>query len=102
MAAAEGTAEQLAAAAAGAVVDDGQRDLVMKTVAAADPASGRLLVAAGIHGSGQARDLLKGLLADAATAAEVKSAAVRGLARSQQGGRDLVALAKDGKLPKPL
>ncbi|MCE9632550.1 MAG: NPCBM/NEW2 domain-containing protein [Planctomycetia bacterium] len=102
LAAAEGTSEQLAAAAAGTVVDGGRRELIMKTVATADSAAARLLVAAGIHGSGQARDFLKGLLADAETPAELKSAAVRGLARSQQGGRDLVAIAKDGKLSKPL
>ncbi len=102
LATAEGTAEQLAAAAAGTVVDGGQRDLIVQASAAADPAAARLLVAVGIHGSGKARELLTSLATAAETTPELKSAAVRGLARSQQGGRDLVALAKEGRLAKPL
>jgi putative heme-binding domain-containing protein len=99
---AESTAEQLAAAAAGTVVDGGQRDLIMKASSVADPAAARLLAAVGIHGSGKARELLTTLVTAADGSPELKSAAVRGLARSQQGGRDLVALAKDGRLAKTL
>ncbi|NBT14526.1 MAG: dehydrogenase, partial [Planctomycetia bacterium] len=58
----------------------------------------RLLAALGIRGSGKTSALLKGILADANASAEQKSAAVRGLARSQQGAKDLVAMAKSGQL----
>jgi putative heme-binding domain-containing protein len=57
-----------------------------------------LLNAIGIRGSGKSITLLKGILADAGSAPELKSAAVRGLARSQQGARDLVAMATAGEL----
>ena len=99
LAAAEGTSEQLAAAAAGAAVDGGGEDRVKAVLGGADPAAvGRLLSALGIRGSGRATALLKGILVDAKAAPELKSAAVRGLARSQQGAKDLVAMAKAGEL----
>ena len=98
LAAAEGTSEQLAATAAGAAVDGGGEDRV-KTVLAGDAAAAsRLLNSLGIRGSGRSIALLKGILADANAAAELKSAAVRGLARSQQGAKELVSLAKAGEL----
>jgi len=99
LAAAEGTSEQVAAAAAGAAVDGGGEDRVMAVLTGADPAAAsRLLAALGIRGSGKTSALLKGILADANASAEQKSAAVRGLARSQQGAKDLVAMAKSGQL----
>jgi len=99
LASAEGTSEQLAAAAAGAAVDGGGEDRVKAVLGGADPtAVGRLLSALGIRGSGRTTALLKGILADAKAAPELKSAAVRGLARSQQGAKDLVAMAKAGEL----
>jgi putative membrane-bound dehydrogenase-like protein len=99
LAAAEGTSEQLAAAAAGAAVDGGGEDRVKAVLGAADPAAvGRLLNAIGIRGSAPSTALLKGILADAKATPELKSATVRGLARSQQGAKDLVAMAKAGEL----
>jgi len=65
----------------------------------ADPAAfGRLLTALGIRGSGRSTALLKGIVADAKASPELKAAAARGLARSQQGAKDLVAMAKAGEL----
>lgn len=99
LAAAEGTSEQLAAAAAGAAVDAGREDLVNAVLDGADPvAASRLLNALGIRGTGKTTMLLKGILADAKSSPELKSAAVRALARSQQGAKDLVAMAKAGEL----
>jgi len=99
LAAAEGTSEQLAAAAAGAAVDGGGEDLVKAALNSSDPAAAsRLLSAIGIRGSGRSIALLKGILLDAGASAEQKSATVRSLARSQQGAKDLVAMAKSGEL----
>jgi putative membrane-bound dehydrogenase-like protein len=99
LASAEGTSEQLAAAAAGALVDGGGEDRVKAVLGGADPAAvGRLLNSLGIRGSGRSTALLKGILADTKAAPELRSAAVRGLARSQQGAKDLVAMAKSGEL----
>jgi putative membrane-bound dehydrogenase-like protein len=99
LAAAEGTSEQLAAAAAGAAVDAGREDLVKAVLNGADPvAASRLLNALGIRGTGKSTMFLKGILADATSSPELRSAAVRALARSQQGAKDLVAMAKAGEL----
>ncbi len=98
LAAAEGTSEQLAAAAAGAVVDGGGEGRVQAALAGDVTAAIRLLNALGIRGSGRALTLLKGILADSKATPELKSAAIRGLARSQQGAKDLVAMAKAGEL----
>ena len=99
LAGAEGTSEQLAAAAIGAAVDGGGEDRVKAALGGADPAAAsRLLSALGIRGSGRSTALLKGILADAKAVPELKSSAVRGLARSQQGAKDLVAMAKAGEL----
>jgi len=99
LAAADSTAEQLAAAAAGAALDAGGQDRLKAVVKGADPAAAsRLLNALGIRGSGRAVALLRGLLVDAGASAEQKSAAVRGLARSQQGAKDLVSMAQAGEL----
>jgi putative membrane-bound dehydrogenase-like protein len=99
LAAAEGTSEQLAAAAAGAAVDGGGEDRVKAVLGGADPAAAsRLLNALGIRGSGMSIALLKRTLADANASAELKSAAVHGLARSQQGAKEIVSMAKAGEL----
>ena len=99
LAAAEGTSEQLAAAAVGVAVDGGGEDRVKAVLDSADlAAAGRLLTALGIRGSARSTALLKGILADAKASPELKSATVRGLARSQQGAKDLVAMAKAGEL----
>jgi putative membrane-bound dehydrogenase-like protein len=99
LAAAEGTSEQLASAAIGAAVDGGGEDRVKAVLGSADPAAlGRLLTALGIRGSARSTALLKGILADDKASPELKSATVRGLARSQQGAKDLVAMAKAGEL----
>ncbi|MFM7292171.1 MAG: PVC-type heme-binding CxxCH protein, partial [Planctomycetia bacterium] len=93
-----GTAEQLAAAAAGGLMDGGGEDRVKAALAGDPAAAARLLAALGIRGSGSSITLLKRVLADAAAAPELKAAAVRGLGRSQQGAKDLVAMAKAGEL----
>ena len=99
LAAAEGTSEQLAAAAAGVAVDGGGEDRVKAVLRGEDPvAASRLLSALGIRGSGRTTAMLKSILADAKASPELKSATVRGLARSQQGAKDLVAMAKAGEL----
>jgi len=98
MASAEGTSEQLAAAAVGAVVDGDGQERVMAVLAGDAVPAARLLNALGIRGSGRSTALLKGILADAKAAPELKSAAVRGLARSQQGAKELVAMATAGEL----
>jgi|688.fasta_scaffold06255_19 putative membrane-bound dehydrogenase-like protein len=98
LAAAEGTSEQLAAAAAGVVIDGGGEDRVQTALAGDASAASRLLNALGIRGSGRSIALLKRTLADANAAAELKSAAVHGLARSQQGAKEIVSMAKAGEL----
>ena len=98
LAAAEGTSEQLATAAAGVVVDGGGEDRVQTALAGDALAASRLLRALGIRGSGRSIALLKRTLADANAAAELKSAAVHGLARSQQGAKEIVSMAKAGEL----
>jgi putative membrane-bound dehydrogenase-like protein len=99
LAAAEGTSEQLAAVAAGAAIDGGGEDRVKGVLGGADPAAAsRLLSALGIRGSGRTTALLKGIVVDAKASPELKAATVRGLARSQQGAKDLVTMAKAGEL----
>jgi putative membrane-bound dehydrogenase-like protein len=98
LAAAVGTSEQLAAAAVGAVLDGGGEDRLKSALAGDAAGAVRLLNALGIRGSGRAITMLKGILAAADAPPELKSAAVRGLARSQQGAKDVVAMAKAGEL----
>ena len=98
LAAAEGTGEQLAAAAAGALIESGETDLVAAEVAKADPAAARLLTAVGIQGSGKSLKLLESLVVDASAVPEIKGAALRALARSQSGGKAVVRMAKAGTL----
>jgi putative heme-binding domain-containing protein len=101
-AATEGTSESIAAAAVGTALvlaGDGPVKARLKT---ADPAALRLLPALGIRGDGAARTILEGVLLAGDTRPEIKSAAVRALARSQAGAKSVVALAREGKLTGPL
>ena len=98
LAAAEGAEEQLAAAAAGALIDGGETDLLAAEVAKAGPTAARLLTAVGIHGSGKSLELLESLVIDASAVPEIKVAALRALARSQSGGKAVVRMAKAGTL----
>jgi putative membrane-bound dehydrogenase-like protein len=98
LAAAEGTAEAVAAAAVGTAFGLGGDDVVKPRLAVADPAALRLVTALGIRGDGPSRTTLEGLLADANTRLEMKTAAVAALARSNQGAKTIVALATAGTL----
>ena len=98
LAAAEGTPEAVAATAIGSALVLGGDALVTSRLAAADPAAKRLLIALGIRGDGQTTKLLEAMLTDATTAADMRSAAVSALARSQTGAKAVVAMAKDGAL----
>ena len=98
LAAAEGTPEAVAATAIGSSLGLGGDDAVKSRLAAADPAAKRLLVALGIRGDGQTTKLLQAMLTDANTHADMRSAAVAALARSQTGAKAVVAMAKDGAL----
>ena len=98
LAGAAGTAETVAAAAVGTAFVLGGDEAVKPRVAAADPAALRLVTALGIRGDGPSRTTLEGLLADANAKPEMKAIAVAALARSNQGAKTIVALAKDGKL----
>ena len=98
LAAAEGTDAPLAAAAAGAAFENGGREAVMAAVLAADPPGLRLLTAIGTHGGVEEAAVLQGVLAQPAAPSELRSAAIRALALSNQGAKDLVAMAKAGLL----
>ncbi|MEX0671517.1 MAG: PVC-type heme-binding CxxCH protein [Pirellulales bacterium] len=98
LAAAEGTEISLAAAAAGAAFENGGKEAVMAAVLASDPPGLRLLTAIGTHGGVEEATLLKGILAQPAATPELRSAAIRALAQSNQGARDVVAMAKAGLL----
>jgi hypothetical protein len=98
LAAAGGTADAVAAAAVGTALGLGGDDVVKPRLAASDPAALRLVAALGICGDGRSMKLLEGLLADANTKPEATTAAVAALARSNQGAKTVVTLAKDGKL----
>jgi len=98
LAAAEGTAESVAAAAIGGTLRLSGDDAVKARLAAAGPAALRLLTALGIRGDARSTALLQGVLADAGTTPEMKPAAVAALARSNQGAKAVVAMAKEGRL----
>ncbi|MEI6240253.1 MAG: PVC-type heme-binding CxxCH protein [Planctomycetia bacterium] len=97
LAAAEGTPDSVAAAAVGTALGLGGEGIVRPRLAAAEPATQRLLRALGIRGDGRSIGLLDGVLADADASPEMKSAAVAALAKSQQGAKSVVAMAKAGK-----
>ena len=102
LAATEGAAEPLAAAAVAAVLEL-DRGGELRAVAQADEAAGARIVAAlGAGGQPQAVAMLCGLLADAGTAERVKPGIVKALARSQAGARRLVEIATGGGLVGPL
>ena len=65
---------------------------------AADPPGLRLLTAIGTHGGVEEAAVLQGVLAQPAAPSELRSAAIRALALSNQGAKDLVAMAKAGLL----
>ena len=98
LASAEDVGDQLAASAAGVVLHFGGEDAVKRAVAAGDASGVRLMAAVGVNGSGRATSLLKSLMMDAATPQQVRSSAVQALARSNQGAKNLVAMAKAGEL----
>jgi putative membrane-bound dehydrogenase-like protein len=98
LSAAEKVPEALAATAVGTAFALGGDDSVKAGLAAADPAALRLLMALGVCGDGRSNAVLEGLLADASTKPEMKTAAVAALTRSNQGAKKVVALAKDGKI----
>jgi putative membrane-bound dehydrogenase-like protein len=98
LAAAEDVGDQLAASAAGGVLHFGGEDAVKRAVAAGDASAARLMAAVGVNGSGRATSLLKSLMLDTATPQQVRSSAVQALARSNQGAKNLVAMAKAGEL----
>ncbi|NBV45342.1 MAG: dehydrogenase [Planctomycetia bacterium] len=94
LAAAAGTDDKLAAAAAGAALDLGAADSVARMVGDDEAAAGRLLGAVGAGGSGKGIELLARFLVGADVPPAGRAAAVRGLARSQAGCRKLVELAR--------
>ena len=98
LAASENTSPQLAMVAVGAVMEAGKENIVQAAVAAGGPAAVRLLNPIGINGSGKSLALLEGLVAAANAQPEIRKAAISSLARSQQGAKKVVAMAKDGAL----
>jgi putative heme-binding domain-containing protein len=97
LAANEQTPDQLAASAAGLAVDRAA-DRVKAAGMAGDSQGARLLAAVGMRATPACLELLEGMLSAADATDAVKAAAVRGLARSQAGGRALVELASSGSL----
>jgi len=98
LAAAETTSDQLATEAAGAVLDAGRQDAVRALLAEGGPRAARLLEAIGINGSTKSLAILESLITATDESPTIKTAAIRGLGRSQQGARHLVAMAKEGEL----
>ena len=96
-AAAEGTSEQVAAAAAGVALEFGA-DAIRAAAGAGDPAGLRLVNAVGVRGTPKAVGLLKSILADANSTPEVRAVVVKALARSNTGAKDVVAMARAGEL----
>jgi putative heme-binding domain-containing protein len=101
LAAAGDTSESVAAAAVATAASLAGEEAVESRLAAADPAARRLLVALGLRGDGGSRRLLERMLVGADTKPEMKTAAVAALARSQQGAKSVVALAKEGVVTGP-
>jgi putative heme-binding domain-containing protein len=99
LAAAEGTPEALAANAAQVAFALGGAEPMRQRLVAGDASSKRLLMALGIRGDRSVIGLLKDFLVDPSTTLEFKSAAVTALSRSNQGAKELVAMAKANELP---
>jgi putative heme-binding domain-containing protein len=102
LATATDTAEQTAAMAVAVALDAGGADAIKAALARGDDATIRLLAALGIRGSAESRALVAEVLADDTAPPEVLAAAVRALARSHSGARELVTLAAAGDLAGPL
>jgi putative membrane-bound dehydrogenase-like protein len=98
LAASEGASEPVAAAAAGAALEGAGERLIRERIAAGGAEAVRLCAALGVRGSGKAIAELESLASDADRTTEIRAAAVRGLGRSQAGGRRLVALATDKRI----
>ncbi|MBM3953571.1 MAG: c-type cytochrome [Planctomycetes bacterium] len=97
LAAAAGTDEKLAVAAASAALELGAGDAFAHRARGGDEAAAtRLLAAVGAGGSGKGTDLLAGLLVKADVPDALRAVAVRALARSQSGSRRLIELAREG------
>jgi len=103
LAAAAGTDEKLAVAAASAALELGAGDTFADRARGGDEAAAaRLLAAVGAGGSGKGIDLLAGLLVKADVPDALRAAAVRALARSQRGSRRLIDLAREQVVAGPL
>jgi len=93
------TSEQLASSAVRTALGIGDAGGLQAAVLDTDqPTATRLLTAVGIAGTPRALELLEGLLLADEVRADVKSAAVMALGRSQRGAERLVVLAKAGSL----
>jgi putative membrane-bound dehydrogenase-like protein len=103
LAAAPGTDEQLATAAARTALGLGASDAI-RTAATTVPAdeAARLLTGVGLCGTEPAVEVLAGLITDDRAAAGTRGTAVLALGRSQRGAERLVALAEAGALPGAL
>ena len=103
LAAAAGTDEKLAVAAAGAALDLGAGDALANRARGDDEAAAaRLLAAVGAGGGGKGIDLLAGMLVKADVPDGLRAVAVRSLARSQRGSRRLIELARGQVVAGPL
>jgi putative heme-binding domain-containing protein len=98
LAAAESTSDQLATEAVGVVLDAGRQDAVLALVTAGGPKAARLLEAIGINGSTKSLAILESLVTATNESPAIKTAAIRGLARSNLGAKQVVAMAKAGEL----
>jgi len=98
LAVSEKAQESVAAAAAGVALERGGDEAIRGRLAAGGPEGLRLCAALGVRGSAKAIAELESLAADADRGLEMRTAAVRGLGRSQSGGRRLVALAADRRI----
>lgn len=97
LAAAEGTPEAVAAAAVGTALGLAGDDVVRPRLAGADPAAMRLVTALGVRGDGRSTAILERMIFDTDATPQMTSAAVAALARSNQGAKNIVALAKQGR-----
>ena len=125
LAAADGTTDLVAVSALASAIDLGAADTIRAAIAAASAETGetvdirlaaaqgdtpaspavtratRLLAACGLRGQGPALAIVLDSIAAAESSAEMKVAAIRGLARTQGGAGRLVEMAKAGELTGP-
>ncbi|MBM4022773.1 MAG: c-type cytochrome, partial [Planctomycetes bacterium] len=97
-----GTADGVAAAALAVAGELGGEEALRAALAVDDPVAARLHEVLGISGEQQVRAMLEETIRDAAKPANLRAAAVKGLARSKPGAERIVALAKGGELSGPL